>query len=244
MNEPSQRFLEIFFEVYEALPRQGPGSHDCAARVLRLCKRLPHSPVVLDLGCGVGGQTLQLAELTSGSITAIDNHAPSIERLQKILTERGLSQRVQARLAIWLIQGNCRKVSISSGPKALSTTLGLGTPSASVVGCCAPGVTWPSPTQSDREENPPPEVKASFDHDYPTMGWVNDVVSEIHACKFELVAHFSLPDEAWWGDFYTPMETRIAELGGKYTDDHEASAILDQLAETPNASPLFKLLCL
>ena len=42
-----------------------------------------------------------------------------------------------------------------------------------------------------------------------------------------------LPDEAWWDDFYTPMETRIAELRGKYAGDVEASAILDQLAEEP-----------
>jgi cyclopropane fatty-acyl-phospholipid synthase-like methyltransferase len=46
------------------------------------------------LGCGVGGQTLQLAELISGSIVAIDNHSPSIERLQAAIVERGLSQRV------------------------------------------------------------------------------------------------------------------------------------------------------
>jgi hypothetical protein len=34
-------------------------------------------------------------------------------------------------------------------------------------------------------------------------------------------------------DFYTPMETRIAELRGNYAGDAEASAILDQHAEEP-----------
>ena len=38
---------------------------------------------------------------------------------------------------------------------------------------------------------------------------------------------------AWWDDFYTPMETRIAELRGRYADDAEAVAVLDQLAEEP-----------
>jgi hypothetical protein len=82
-----------------------------------------------------------------------------------------------------------------------------------------------------RKENPPPEVKASFDLDYPTMGWLDDVVAAIHDCGFALVGHFTLPDEAWWVDFYTPMEIRIAELRDKYADDVEASAILDQLAQ-------------
>lgn len=94
MNELTPRFWEIFFEVYEYLPRQGPGNRDCAARALGLCRELPESPVILDLGCGVGGQTLQLAEMISGSIVAVDNHSPSINRLKEAVVERGLSRRV------------------------------------------------------------------------------------------------------------------------------------------------------
>ncbi len=30
MNKPVSRTWEIFFEVYEALPRQGPGNRACA----------------------------------------------------------------------------------------------------------------------------------------------------------------------------------------------------------------------
>jgi hypothetical protein len=62
---------------------------------------------------------------------------------------------------------------------------------------------------------------------------VEDDIAAIRECGFELVGHFTLPDEAWWDDFYTPMENRIAELRGKYAGDVDASAILDQLAEEP-----------
>ena len=48
-----------------------------------------------------------------------------------------------------------------------------------------------------------------------------------------LVDHFTLPDEAWWDDFYTPMMFRIKMLRGKYAKDEEALAILDQLAQEP-----------
>ena len=65
------------------------------------------------------------------------------------------------------------------------------------------------------------------------MGWLADALAALQDCGFELVGHFTLPDEAWWDDFYTPMEARIAELRGKYAGDGEASAILDQLAEEP-----------
>ena len=82
MNEPSPRFWEIFFQVYEPLPRQGPGNRACAEKALAVCRELPQVPEVLDLGCGVGGQTLHLADLTRGSIMAVDSHEPSIERFQ------------------------------------------------------------------------------------------------------------------------------------------------------------------
>src|SRR5690606_35999513 len=98
MNNVTARHQAIFFEVFESLPRQGPGNRGCTARALQLCGELPPSPAVLDLGCGTGAQTLHLAELTNGSIVALDNHAPSIERLRAIIAERGLDGRIRAEI--------------------------------------------------------------------------------------------------------------------------------------------------
>lgn len=84
-----------------------------------------------------------------------------------------------------------------------------------------------------RKENPPAAVRAGFELDYPTMGWLADDLAAIHDEPLELVGHFPLPDAAWWDEFYTPMENRIAALRGTYADDTEALKILDQLAEEP-----------
>lgn len=233
MNEPSPRFWNIFFEVYEALPRQGPGNRTSAARALSFCGDLPPSPKVLDLGCGVGGQTLQLAELTSGSIVAIDSHAPNIERLKAAVAEHGLSQRVCAMVGdmahpeqplesfdlIWS-EGALYNIGIAN---ALRICHGLLRPGGYLAFTDA---VW-------RKENPPPEVKASFELDYPTMGWADDVVATIKTCGFEYLSRFTLPDEAWWNDFYTPMQHRIKELRGKYDNDAEALSMLDQIAQEP-----------
>ena len=71
MNEPTPRFRQIFFEVLESLAQTGPGQPSlCCARRSPCVATCRPSPAVLDLGCGVGGQTLHLAELTSGSIVA------------------------------------------------------------------------------------------------------------------------------------------------------------------------------
>jgi SAM-dependent methyltransferase len=233
MSEPTPRFWEIFFEVFETLPRQGPGSRTCAARALALCGDLPRSPAVIDLGCGVGGQTLHLAELTAGTIVAVDSHAPSIERLMARVAERGLSPRVSPVVGdlanlelppgsfdlVWS-EGALYNIGIENALRICRELLRPG-------GCLAfTDAVW-------RQENPPPEVKASFELDYPGMGWVPDVLAAIERCGFSLIGHFTLPDEAWWEDFYTPMQRRIEELRGRYADDGEALAVLDQLAQEP-----------
>lgn len=233
MSEPTPRFRELFFDVFESLPRQGPGNRACAARALASCGDLPPSPKVLDLGCGVGGQTLQLAELTSGSIVAVDSHAPSIERLRAVVAARGLADRIRPMVGdmaepglppasfdlVWS-EGALYNIGLK---RALGVCHGLLRAGGYLVFTDA---VW-------RKENPPLAVKAIFADDYPTMGRVPDVLAAIDRCGFSLSDHFTLPDEAWWDDFYTPMELRLAQLRGRYADNDEALAVLDQLAREP-----------
>lgn len=233
MNESSPRFWPIFFELYESLPRQGPGSRDCAARAMAFCHDLPPGAAVLDLGCGVGAQTLILAELISGPIVAMDNHAASIDRLRATVALRGLEGRIEPMVGdmaspglppasfdlVWS-EGALYNIGIEKALGVCSTLLRSGGYLAFT------DAVW-------RKDHPPPEVKASFEGDYPTMGKVADVVARIERSDFALLGHFTLPDEAWWDDFYTPMELRIAAMRSKYAGDEEALDVLDQIAEEP-----------
>ena len=233
MNETSPRYWEVFFEVYEALPRQGPGNRDCAARALALCRDLPPAPRVLDMGCGAGGQTLHLAQITSGSIVAVDNHAPFIERLTAAVAERGLSHRVRALVAdmadtglppagfdlVWS-EGALYNLGIGNALRICRSLLKSGGH------LCFTDAVW-------RKEDPPPEVRAAFDQDYPTMGWTPDILAAIERYGFEALGHFTLPDEAWWVDFYTPMQRRVEQLRCTYAADREALSVLDQIEQEP-----------
>ena len=233
MNELQECFPQIFFELYESLPRQGPGNRECAARALAICRDLPPIPAVLDLGCGVGGQTLHLAGLTSGTIIALDSHAPSIERLSRTAAGLGLQQRVvpvvgdmakpglpPASFDLVWSEGALYNIGIEN---ALRVCRGLLRPAGYLAFTDA---VW-------RQKDPPPEIKEAFDLDYPNMGTVSDVLAIIDNSGFSLVGHFTLPDEAWWSDFYTPMEIRIEELRDKYAADEEALNALDEIALEP-----------
>lgn len=231
--------MQIFFEVFENLPRQGPGNRASAAKALAFCRDLPPTPAVLDLGCGVGGQTLHLAELTSGTIVAVDNHAPNIERLRATIAVRGLANRIRPMV------GDMAKPGLPPSSFDLVWSEGalynIGIKNALRIchGLLRPGGYLAFTDPVWRKENTPPEVKASFEDDYPTMGRVPDVLAAIERCGFSLIGHFTLPDEAWWDDFYTPMEIRIDELRRKYTYDDDALAILDQLAQEPEMHQMY-----
>ncbi|QKT03578.1 methyltransferase domain-containing protein [Ectothiorhodospiraceae bacterium 2226] len=232
-SDRSRRFSDIFFEVFEALPRQGPGERASAERALSLCRALPPSPLILDLGCGVGAQTLYLAELTTGRIVAVDNHAPSIERLNASIARHRLADRVVALVGdmahlhqppesfdlIWS-EGALYSIGLEN---ALRVCHGLLRPGGQLVFTDA---VW-------RKDDRPPELASAFAEEYPTMGRVEDVLATLAASGFDVLGHFTLPEAAWWRDFYTPMEARIDALRGKYARDPEALALLEQIAEEP-----------
>ncbi len=234
MSGTAPRFWEIFFDLYEGLPRQGPGNRACAEEALGHCRDLPPVPAVLDLGCGVGGQTLHLAALLSGAhITAIDSHAPSIERLRAVVVERGLSDRVRPMVGdMAALEMPPESFDLIWSEGALYN-LGIENALRVCHGLLRPGGYLAFTEAVWCKESPPPEVKASFDLDYPTMGRLPDVVAAIGKIGFSLAGHFTLPDEAWWEDFYTPMERRIEVLRGKYAGNSDALGVLDQLAQEP-----------
>lgn len=226
------RAEEIFFEVFEPLPRQGPGSLASTQRALEACSELPSSPRVLDLGCGAGAQTLHLAVLTKGSILAIDIHAPLVKRLRARIQELGFSRSVEAQvgdMAALKLPPESFDLVWSEG--ALYN-LGLETALAICRRLLRPGGYLAFTEAVWRASNPPLEVREAL-ADYPTMGRVEDVLSVIRGHSFTLVDHFDLPEDAWWEDFYNPMEQQIEILRMKYAGDAEALAALDEIAREP-----------
>jgi len=88
------RRMARFFEVFESVPRGGPGDPESTRRALAMMAGLPAHPRVLDLGCGPGAGSSKLASLTGGRVTALDLHAPFVVQQAAAARAAGLSHRL------------------------------------------------------------------------------------------------------------------------------------------------------
>ncbi len=119
MDENSHQF-KVFLDIQSGLPRQGPGNDDSTLRALSICSRLPDKPVVLDIGCGPGMQTLALARALDTSIVAVDIHEEYLEELKIRADAAGLGERIEIVSRICRLSPFTSIHSTSFGPKARS----------------------------------------------------------------------------------------------------------------------------
>ena len=88
---------DIFFEIPQDLPREGPGAgrNIYTKNAFHMLPKLDR-PRILDIGCGRGGPTLELARLSQGEIIGVDIHQPSLDSLARKIEGAGLSNSVKA----------------------------------------------------------------------------------------------------------------------------------------------------
>jgi hypothetical protein len=58
------------------------------------------------------------------------------------------------------------------------------------------------------------------------MAGIRENVARARAAGFDPIDHFTLPPEAWWDEYYTPLEQRMACLAP--TADSELVAVIDE----------------
>jgi len=220
---------ELIYEVFEALPRQGPGDAQSTRRALELMANLPGKPDILDVGCGVGMHTLELTKLTDGTLTALDNHQPFLDTLRTNADKQDLSAEVrcvhgdmsalnfesESFDAIWS-EGAIYIIGFEKGLQEWKKYL---RPQGYVA---VTEVTW-------LKENPPGELQKFWEEEYPAINDIDSNLQIIDACGYHLIDRFVLPESAWWDDYYRPLEERIKLTRDNYGDDQQARAFFDAL---------------
>ena len=230
-------FPEVLFRLHEGLPKQGPGSDESTKRALALVPDLPAQPEILDLACGPGRQTLVLARLTGGHVTAVDREPRFLAQLlargraagleDRITTVRGLLERLElphhAFDLVWC-EGAAYILGFEHALHAWREYLRPG-------GCLALSeLCW-------LDQPRPQEVSAFFAEGYPDMRTVTERRDQIAATGYELLGDFVLPDSDWWTNYYEELEKRLPGLEEELADDEEARALL---AESRREIELFR----
>jgi ubiquinone/menaquinone biosynthesis C-methylase UbiE len=219
--------MDLFFELHQDIPREGPGEAACTRQAFALMRGLPSQPRILDIGCGPGMQTLELARISAGSLLAIDTHQPFLEGLARRASREGLAERISVQNksmfaldfeagsfdVLWS-EGAIYIIGFEKGLREWQPLLKKG-------GYLA--VTELSWLKAD----PPEEVKTFWQENYPRIQPMEENLALLQKAGYRAVGHFVLPDSAWWQDYYTPLEKRIALLTEQYCDNDEALAFLD-----------------
>jgi len=218
--------LNAFVTLHQGLPREGPGHDDVTRDALRRLPPLSPRPVVFDLGCGPGRQTLVLARTLKTRIVAVDYHQPYLDELLQSATDQGLSHWIEMRCedmgALNVMPGSVDLVwsegaaYILGFEEALRRWRNLLAPDGilAVTEC-----TWLT-------EDRPEEARAFWDMNYPAMGSISQNTCQAEALGLEVIDSFPLPAAAWWDDYYTPLLDRIAAL--RPTASGDLIGVLDE----------------
>ncbi|MHA1525627.1 MAG: class I SAM-dependent methyltransferase [Promethearchaeota archaeon] len=220
--------MEILYEVINAdLPRQGPGDNKSTKKAFSYLIELPSDPYILDMGCGNGMQSLELARLTDGRILGLDNHQPYLDELDKKIKTMKISNRIstinQSMLDV-KFDAHSFDVIWSEGAvfiygfeKALEDWQFFLKEKGYLV---FSELCW-------FKENIPKEINDYLMSEYPVMKSVEENIIMITSKGLDLISHFNIPDSSWWDNYYTPLERSIHELQKKYHKDNEKLKLLE-----------------
>jgi ubiquinone/menaquinone biosynthesis C-methylase UbiE len=86
--------IEYLYELCEALPRGGPGDNEFTRRAFQAIPQPPKHPFILDIGCGPGMQTIELAKISQGKIIALDNHQAFLDKLKERARKEELEEKI------------------------------------------------------------------------------------------------------------------------------------------------------
>ena len=219
--------LDLIYEIFKAsLPRLGPGDNKSTKRAFSYLTELPSDPCILDVGCGNGMQTIELASLTNGKIIALDNHQPYLDELEKKIKTMNFTKRITTINRSMLdmkFNDNTFDAIWSEGAayfygfeKALEDWQFFLKEKGYLV---FSELCW-------FKESIPKEIYDYLINEYPVMKNIEENIITINSKGLDLISHFNLPESSWWDNYYIPLQKNVKKLRDKYQKDNDSLTLL------------------
>jgi ubiquinone/menaquinone biosynthesis C-methylase UbiE len=162
---------------------------------------------ILDIGCGTGIPTLQLARLTNGEIVALDINKRSLDSLTRKSQRAGISNRIKVM--------ECSISEMEFPNESFDVIWAEG--SIHVVGFRRGLLEW-------RRFLKPNGFLVIHDE----RESISEKLRHISSCGYELLDYFTLGEDTWWSEYFAPLEKLINEIRTKPNNDAQTLAVLDE----------------
>jgi ubiquinone/menaquinone biosynthesis C-methylase UbiE len=173
-------------------------------------------PRILDIGCGSGVSTLELARLSQGKVIGIDIDQPALDEFMKRIKECGLADQIQAI--------NCSMFDINFPDESFDIVWAEG--SIYAIGFERGLREWKQLLRP-----------GGFMVVHDEQGNVRDKMEQISNCGYELLGYFELSKETWWTEYFAPLEKLVNETRTEYPYDH---TVLEEIQQAQAELNMYK----
>ncbi|MFX1466937.1 MAG: class I SAM-dependent methyltransferase [Promethearchaeota archaeon] len=204
---------DFLTELYKDLPKLGHG--ETIKKAFSMLKGLPPEPVILDVGCGTGMSSIELAKM-SAKVVSLDINQTFLNILRNKAMEQGVADRIQT----------INKSMVSMDFEENSFDVIWSENSIFFVGFEKALKEWRYFLKKGGflvvsvivklKETPPVDAKKYWEKVYPSIRSHNDILKIIEKQGYKLISSFALPESDYWENCYVPLEKNILRLRKKY----------------------------
>jgi len=173
-------------------------------------------PLILDIGCGSGVSTLELASLSRGKVIGIDIDQPALGKFTRKIKEAGLTDRIQAM--------NCSMFDMDFPDESFDVVWAEG--SIYAIGFERGLREWKRLLKAGG---------SMVVHD--EKGNVSEKLEQISNCGYELMGYFLLSEETWWTEYFAPLEKLVNQTRTKYPYDQ---SVLEEIQQVQVELDMYK----
>ena len=163
-------------------------------------------PLILDVGCGTGIPTMELARLSQGEIIGLDIDNQSLDKFNEKIKQAGLASRVKTI--------KCSMFEMDFPDKSFDLIWAEGVMSR---------ISFERALK-DWQRFLKPE---GFLVLHEEIRFIEKDLEKVSICGFTLYGNFKLPQDAFWIEYYKPLQKQIDELRIKYQNDADVLSVLD-----------------